>query len=75
MISYTGEAVMPTPSEIYRAVLDAAVAERDLAHAELRAKKLKGELTGEALTSAHLDIDRAFQRTMATALADYLEAR
>jgi hypothetical protein len=61
---------MLTPSELYRAVLDAAVAERDHAHAEFRDKELKGELTSEALASAHHDIDRAFQRAIATALAD-----
>jgi hypothetical protein len=53
---------MPTPSEIYRAVLDAAVAERDLAHAEIRAKELKGESTGETLASAHRD-DRFIDRS------------
>jgi hypothetical protein len=66
---------MPNPSDIYRAAVDAAVAEHDRALAALRRKELSGELTGDEVASARRAIDRAFTSVLAVALSAYLDAR
>ena len=55
--------------------MDAAVAERDRANADVNARALAGWLSGEPLATARRNIEDAFQNAMAAALAEYLKTR
>jgi hypothetical protein len=61
--------------ETYRVALSAAIARHVGAVASLHAQELTGDLRGDQVTAARIDVIRTFQTELAAAWSAYLDAR